>query len=383
SELSDSLTYDITAWALPYAYNLVAFASTQKILPEGSKIQKGSSDAKSMMESAPYAWLLEWNEVEDAGFLGALLEKGIKVRYAKTAFALEGKRFEKGTLVITKADNINKSGWSTQIQKLANEGNQKIYPVSTGFADNGKDLGSYLMELVKSPSIALVYDDAVDKHSYGFIWHFLETELGLSFSAIPLSQVKSGKLDKYNTLILPDGYLSVEEGDLDNVGRWVEAGNKLIVVGNAHKIFEGKEGWGLTHHDNGHDADADEDDSELTEYGNTERTSVSMSTPGAIIKTHLDTSHPLANGLGTDYFSLKTNDFHQPYLEKGWNVGYLGEDIEKKGFIGSELLKKLPNTVVFGVKDKNQGAVVYLFDDPLFRGFWYQGKLLFSNALFF
>jgi len=29
-----------------------------------------------------------------------------------------------------------------------------------------------------------------------------------------------------------------------------------------------------------------------------------------------------------------------------------------------------------------RGQVVYLIDNPLYRGFWEQGKLLFANAVF-
>jgi hypothetical protein len=29
-----------------------------------------------------------------------------------------------------------------------------------------------------------------------------------------------------------------------------------------------------------------------------------------------------------------------------------------------------------------RGSVVYMVDDPLFRSFWENGKLLFSNAVF-
>jgi hypothetical protein len=388
AELSDSLTYDITAWALPYAYNLEAYACTQSVSPTDNESknrssQVGGSDAMQGDASNAYAWLIAWNDVADAQFLAALLKKGIKVRYARTDFSLDGKAFEKGTLVVTKADNSSQSDWSKIIQDLAWQNKQRVYPVNTGFVDNGKDLGSYLMELMVTPEVALVYDETVDNHSYGFIWHYFEKDLAYPLHAISLSQLTSGRLDRYNVIILPEGYLQLDDDALDKLSTWVAAGNKLMVVGNTHKVFEGKEGWGLNSHEVPHDKMTRERDSELTVYGNTERSNISLTTPGAIVKTKLDTSHPLAYGLGDFYFSLKTNDFHQPYLDKGWNVGYLEENIEKKGFIGADLLKKMPNTMVFGVYDKGQGSVNYLLDDPLFRNFWYQGKLLFSNAIFF
>ena len=39
--------------------------------------------------------------------------------------------------------------------------------------------------------------------------------------------------------------------------------------------------------------------------------------------------------------------------------------------------------LVFGEKSMGRGKVVYLVDNPLFRGFWDQGNLLFANALYF
>jgi hypothetical protein len=39
--------------------------------------------------------------------------------------------------------------------------------------------------------------------------------------------------------------------------------------------------------------------------------------------------------------------------------------------------------MVFGEARMGSGSVVYLVDDVLFRSFWEQGKLFFTNALFF
>ena len=38
--------------------------------------------------------------------------------------------------------------------------------------------------------------------------------------------------------------------------------------------------------------------------------------------------------------------------------------------------------MVFGVENMGRGHVIYLADNPLFRAFWYNGKLLFGNAVF-
>jgi len=43
----------------------------------------------------------------------------------------------------------------------------------------------------------------------------------------------------------------------------------------------------------------------------------------------------------------------------------------------------MKNTLAFGVERKGRGNIVYLIDNPLFRGFWEEGKFLMSNAVFF
>jgi hypothetical protein len=52
------------------------------------------------------------------------------------------------------------------------------------------------------------------------------------------------------------------------------------------------------------------------------------------------------------------------------------------GFAGYKINKKLENTLVFGVEDKGRGQVVYMVDNPVFRAFWENGKMIFSNAVF-
>ena len=52
------------------------------------------------------------------------------------------------------------------------------------------------------------------------------------------------------------------------------------------------------------------------------------------------------------------------------------------GFTGRNAKNTLKNTLLMGVQSMGRGNIVYLADDPLFRGFWYGGKLLFGNAVF-
>ena len=118
-------------------------------------------------------------------------------------------------------------------------------------------------------------------------------------------------------------------------------------------------------------------------YDEAERKGLESAIFGAIYKVNLDTSHPLSFGLGDYYYSLRTTPMRFDYMQDAWNVGTLRGNVKPlMGFAGYKANPALSNTVVFGVEDKGRGQVVYLVDNPMFRSFWENGKMLFSNAVF-
>jgi hypothetical protein len=72
AQLSDSLTYDITAWSVPHAYGLEAVASTRNVNSSPSP-----AIAKAQNEATPAGagYISKWNSMQDAKFLAALLKR--------------------------------------------------------------------------------------------------------------------------------------------------------------------------------------------------------------------------------------------------------------------------------------------------------------------
>ena len=105
--------------------------------------------------------------------------------------------------------------------------------------------------------------------------------------------------------------------------------------------------------------------------------------PGAIYRIKLDNTHPLGFGLPNYYYTLKLDDNIYDYLgDNGWNVGTIKKDGYVAGFVGQKSKEKIADGMLLGVQNIGRGTVVYMVDDPLFREFWENGKLLFSNAVF-
>lgn len=191
--------------------------------------------------------------------------------------------------------------------------------------------------------------------------------------------------------MVPEGnYRLFDEKTLGDISSWVSNGGRLIVIANALNSFADQKGFSLKLYTNEDEKKAMEkletaqkEKEGLLTYEAAERKSISEFMPGAIYKTTLDKSHPLAFGLGDTYYSLRENSLRFGYLEDGWNVGIIkGKAKPIQGFTGFKANRKLDNSLVFGVEDKGQGQVIYFVDNPLFRCFWENGKMAFSNAVF-
>ncbi|GGH02283.1 peptidase M14 [Polaribacter pacificus] len=382
AKLSDSITYDITAWSVPYAYGLKTIASEKLV---GIKA-KGKMPMVNPMNRNAYAYTFSWNHVSDGTMLAALLQKNFRVRFTNKDMVNSGKQLPKGSLIITRGDNKHIVNFDQVLTQLANAHDKKTETIATGFSQSGPDMGSSEVKEIKNQKIAIIAGSAASSLSFGEIQYFFEQELKYPYTAINSDDFSTSMLDNYHTLILPNGsYGSVfGKSQLEALKSWVRKGGKVIAIGNANRLFAGQSGFGLTSK-SGRDS-KDDDKADLDEhfikYDEKERERIQSSITGAIFKTVVDNTHPLAFGYSDSYFSLKLGSTSYKYLKNGNNVVRLKDNQPVSGFAGHKTLDNLTDTLIFGEDSLGRGSVIYMVDNPLFRSFWDNGKLFFVNALF-
>ncbi len=380
AKLSDPLTYDITAWSVPYAYGLDCIATTSVV----SATQRTSTTTTNSVTPRTAGYIANWNSMADAAFLSDLLKNDIRVRFSEKDLSFNGNRFAKGSLIITKSDNRKNKDWESTLIEIANRHERSLYASNTSFSDNKTDFGSPDIKLVPKNRVAVLRGNGTSSLSYGAIWHYFETQLQYPVTSIDTDDFSMSALQNFDVLVMPSGWYGriLGESALDDLKSWIRSGGKVIAIGGAVNAFNDKEGFDLTRNEGGDDEE--EDSGNLVPYDQRERESVKNFITGSIYKVKIDDSHPLAFGYGKEYYSLKLGSTSYKFLENGYNVGYIENDAQSvSGFSGVDAKAQLKNSLVFGEARMGRGSVVYLVDDVLFRSFWENGKLFFANSLFF
>ena len=375
TKLSNPLTYDITAWSLPYAYGLEASVITQHI----ETINHEFNFEVNKVNFNSMGYIFDWKSLDDAQFLAKLLNNNFKVRYTTKTVTTNGKKFSPGSLIVLDRDQ-NITDFHKSIIKIADFHGRRSHDILTGISENGPDLGSSDVKLIHETKVAVLTGDQISSLNYGAIWHFFEKQLNYPLTHLNYETFNSVDLSSVDVLILPSGFYESSKGNNNALKDWVSSGGKVIAMDRALNS--------LTNLDIGLEKNENENENEinkLVKYDERNKSRIKESISGAIFKINLDNTHPMAYGYEDNYyFSLKIGNSSYRLLEDGYNVGYLNNKPKPtSGFAGEKALDKISNSLVFGHQDYGNGSFIYMVDNPLFRSFWENGKLLLVNSIFF
>ncbi|RXK82811.1 M14 family metallopeptidase [Filimonas effusa] len=378
SRLNDSVTYDITAWAIPYVYNLKAYAVKERLEIQENRTGEPAPAADI---TSNYGLLIPYNSLQSAQAMAALLQQKVRLRFAQKPFTYKNKVYERGTLLVLKGGNIPE--WSAVTNKVCRNFQLQPESVESGFVDQGADFGSSGIHYLHAPRVALLTGEQTSSLGAGEVWAFFDQVLDYPVTLLNTRDLADFSLRNYDVLIMPDGYYDVlnDKNVNDKLRTFVKEGGKLVAIEQAVARLS-DEGWGIQPKEEEKDNDSVGSYSMLHRFSEQERDGAAEAIPGAIFRVDLDDSHPLAYGYSGSYYTLKQQSTVYNFLKNGWNVGVLKKENYVSGFVGSRLKPRIKDGLVFGAQGLGKGTVVYLADNPLFRHFWEGGKLLFANAVF-
>jgi hypothetical protein len=238
-----SKLYDITAWSLPLAYGVDAYAAPS--IPDVHSTPVTSVQiAAGVFEPAgtPYGYIIQYDEYGPA-VLARLFENGVRVRSAKEPFAVEGHSYPRGTLLVRVKENTD--SLAVVLQRISRQPGVTVRAVSTALATAGPDLGGNDFVMLDAPRVALLAGAGIGGASFGSTWLMLDSQLHLGASFLQLGSVGSTDLRRYSVIILPSvgdprGVLgSIGKGGITRLRTWIEEGGTLIgIAGGATAIAD-------------------------------------------------------------------------------------------------------------------------------------------------
>jgi hypothetical protein len=381
SKMTDSNTYDITAWSLPYIFGLNAIASKTKL--QSASAEKPAALINNVTDA--YGYVIRWQGVQSVKALGQLFQQGVKVRFSETPFDVNGQQFDRGSLIIIKKGN-EKFGNSLYnvVNDVCNNNNVRANTITTGFVDKGFDFGSSKVHPLNASRIALLTGEGVASNSAGEIWHFFDQVINYPLTLVNANDFGRFNLSDFDVLIMPSGNYRflTDKFQADQLKDWINKGGRLVALeGGVSQLS--KTDWSIKAKKSDDSVDKKDAYAALQTFEEREKDFLTSNNPGSIFKVELDNSHPLAFGYPDYYYTLKQDDTMYEFIKDGgWNVGVIKKENQVSGFVGAKLKDKLKDGLIFGVQNMGRGAVVYLADNVMFRSFWENGKLMFCNAVF-
>jgi hypothetical protein len=312
------------------------------------------------------------------------LQKGIRLRVNEQPFEMGGVQFDRGAVIVLKTSNQYYPNLWADVRETANDNKIALTPVSSGFVDRGYDFGSSKVHPLKARRIGLLTGEGVGSNAAGEVWHYFDKQIGYPVTLINLSDFGRIRWSDYDVIIMPDGnyrFLN-DKAQADVFKNWIQSGGHVVALESAVAQLA-KQDWGIKSKKEDEENESKDIYASLRKYEDRERDFIPNLTPGSIFRVELDNTHPLGFGYPNYYYTLKQDDNIYDFIkEGGWNVGVIKKEKQVAGFVGSKLKDRLRDGLLFGVQDMGNGTITYLADNVLFRSFWENGKLMFSNAVF-
>ncbi|HEX8071968.1 MAG TPA: M14 family zinc carboxypeptidase [Pyrinomonadaceae bacterium] len=247
--------YDITAWALPLAFNVEAYwtedAASVNAAPATliHTAERSGDPARQLgtLSFAPptpggvtgraqVAYVIPYERNGAAALVYRLLREGFKLAVATRTLTAGGRDWPRGTVVARVSRNPDTL--HDAIARLATETGVEVTAVQTGFAETGNTpVGGENVVSLRRPKIIVVADEAVSQLSYGAMWWTFD-RYGVDFTPMTLTNLRRANLSDYNVVIMPDGsaggyFAALGKPGVDALRAFVERGGTLVCVKGA------------------------------------------------------------------------------------------------------------------------------------------------------
>ncbi len=391
TSFTDSLFYDVSAWTMPYAFNL-PFEELKRNFNNnmlGDKFTLKELELTGSLNGgkADYAYAFEWDEYYSPRALYRLLGQGVRAKVASRPFkavtATGAKDFDYGTILISMGIQDNPQKVHEIIRTIVEKDGITVYNLKTGLTPTGIDLGSGNFAMLKDPKVAIIGGSGTRSYEVGEVWHLFDQRYHMPLSILEYGSLARTDLSRYN-VIISSGY-SMSSAAAENLKQWVREGGTLITYSGAVRWAKSQGFANIEYLDEGTKKDDKEEDVNVRPYVKQRPDTGAERIGGTIFNAKLDLTHPIGYGFNRDEMTVFRSS--TTFLKKGKNPYstplYYTDDPLAAGYSSDKNVEKIKGTAAIVVSRLGGGRVITMTDNPNFRAFWYGTNKLFANAVFF
>jgi len=389
TSFQDSLFYDVSAWTMPYAFNVsfVELGDRQfsSNLLGAAFTGEWEPAAELVGGESRYAYAFEWDEYYAPRAAYRLQEAGVKIKVATAPFSaltnLGVKEFDYGTIMIPLGVQDNQERVHKLVKQVVSNDGISVFNITTGLSTAGVDLGSNQFESLDMPKVAVVGGEGTNAYEIGEMWHLLDRRYEMPLTILDKAGLGRVNLDRYNVLIMTGySYGDLSSETVESLKSWVRDGGTLVVMKQAVSWAnqQGLANVEFVRPDRGESPENRPYVKQGADYG-------AEVIGGSIFNAQIDLTHPLAYGYNQSIIRVFRNS--TMFLKKGQNPYstplYYTEDPLASGYASKVNKETIKGTAGIVVSRAGAGKVIAMTDNPNFRAFWYGTNKLFANAIFF
>ncbi|MEO1488520.1 MAG: M14 family metallopeptidase, partial [Pseudomonadota bacterium] len=390
--------YDVTAWSVGLMSGVDVSVCGSAV--SGTPVAADAPIASVAEGSGAFGIAVPWTDSGQARLVTLAIREGLIGRATDEAFVMQGRTFERGTVVF--AARANSPEKMARLAELAREVGGHTVALESSWTDDGPNLGSSAFARINLPRVAMAWDDGVSQLSAGATRFVLEQRFGLPVVPIRANRFGRADLSEYDVVIIPNGAPAGAMGPsgLSNIARFVRAGGVLVTIENAMRAF--------TRGDNallslkreaalGSEPGGRED----TSGGPTEATEISSEAeyraaiedenalpdtlPGALLNTVADTESFLSAGYDEGAIVLASGSQIFAPLDRSQGSNVLrfagAENLVASGYVWEENQRQMAFKPYMVAQPSGRGLTIGFAHDPSTRGYLDGLDLLLANAV--
>jgi hypothetical protein len=426
--------YDITAWSLPIAYGIEAYA-LRAAPPGGNALTAVAPDANRPWEErlpdslaigvpvtartseagplammakgggtaldlsgrvvggeARTAYVWDCRETGAARVALRLLQENFRVATATRPLRAGGRTFARGSFVAR--IERNPPELHERIEALAKSSGVTVIAAQTAYSDSGDTgIGSESIVSLKRPQVAILAGSPVPASAYGWLWFLFERRLGFRFTGLDVATLPRAELDRYNVIVVPGGAAAslagkLGEGGIARLKRWVSDGGTLVCLNDAAEFGTLKQvglstAWpvGVRKKKDDDEGDAEEADADSVDRELDRRPEA---LPGTVFWADLDARQFVAFGYDLPRIPvLREGSLLLKRSREGANPAVFEDAPRLSGWAWPETERRMKGAA-YAIDEPNGGGHAILIAGPVaFRAFWRSTERMLLNAVLY